>query len=174
MKPFGTAAVSRRDIRIEFTSSCDITVTVKTRPESDLSEEEFLRLAGFRGVLRAFQTFSEQAAHALGLTSLQYQTLLAIKVLGNPAPVTVKTLSASLLIKHNSTVGLVDRIEHLGLVERRQSAGDRRSVVVVLTRKGQRALDRLAAGHRLELRRVAPQLLQYARSFAQPVDVAPS
>ncbi len=135
-----------------------------------MQDEEFLRLAGFRGFLRAFHTFSEQAAHALGLTSLQYQTLLAIKVLGSPAPVTVKALSDSLLIKHNSTVGLVDRIEHLGLVERRQSTDDRRSVVVVLTRRGQRALDGLAAQHRLELRRVAPQLLRYARAFAQPVE----
>jgi DNA-binding MarR family transcriptional regulator len=132
-------------------------------------DEEFRGLASFRILLREFQYFSEQAARRLGLTSLQYQTLLAIKAHDKLGPMTVTALAQDLLIKHNSAVGLIDRIEHLGLVARRHPAGDRRSVVVELTVRGKRIVGRLATQHRIELRRVASQLGRHADRFAKPV-----
>ncbi len=134
-----------------------------------MQDEEFRRLAAFRLALRKFQCFSEQAAEALGLTSQQYQTLLAIKGHDGPDPFTVKVLSQCLLIKHNSTVGLVDRIEQLGLVARRPSEQDRRSVVVELTPAGRRTLNRLTILHRRELQRIAPELGRYFRYFAKAI-----
>lgn len=137
-----------------------------------MHDEEFRRLADFRVLLRQFQFFSEQAAQALGLTSLQYQTLLAIKAHEDLGPVTMTTLSHVLIIKHNSAVGLIDRIEQLGLVIRRHPENDRRSVVVELTPRGKRIVGRLAAQHRLELKRVAGKLGRHAGQFAKPVAVA--
>lgn len=130
-------------------------------------DEEYRKLAAFRLSLRQFQVFSEQASEALGLTSLQYQTLLAIKAHDGAGPFTVTVLSQQLLIKHNSAVGLVDRIEQLGLVVRRHCEQDRRSVVVELTPLGKRSLNRLAAKHRRELQRIAPELGRYFRDFAR-------
>ena len=130
-------------------------------------DEEFNRLAGFRMLLRQFQFFSEQASEALGLTSAQYQSLLAIKAHDGAGPLTVKVLAERLLIKHNSAVGLVDRIGQLGLVVRRHSEPDRRSVVVELTPRGKLALNRLAVKHRRELQRIAPELGRYLRHFAK-------
>ncbi len=132
-------------------------------------DEEFRRLASFRVLLREFQSFSEQAAQRLGLTSLQYQTLLAIKAHEKVGPMTVTSLAQDLLIKHNSAVGLIDRIEQLGLVARRHPESDRRSVVVELTVRGKRIVARLATEHRVELRRVASKLGRHAGQFAKPV-----
>jgi DNA-binding MarR family transcriptional regulator len=132
-------------------------------------EEEFRRLAAFRVLLRQFQFFSEQAAQALGLTSLQYQTLLAIKAHEDTGPVTMTALAQALIIKHNSAVGLIDRIEQLGLVTRRHPENDRRSVVVELTPRGKRIVGRLATQHRLELQRLATKLGRHAGQFAKPV-----
>lgn len=135
--------------------------------EQHVPQGELGRLAAFRMLLREFESFSEHASAALGLTSVQYQALLAIEALQGDAPMTVKLLAQQLMIKHNSAVGLVDRIEHLGLVVRRQSASDRRSVVVALTPRGRRAMNRIAVGHRQELHRIAPAMGRHMRHFAK-------
>lgn len=132
--------------------------------------EEFRRLAAFRVLLRQFQSFSERAARALGLTSLQYQTLLAIKTHKGSQPLTVTALAQALIIKHNSAVGLVDRIEQLGLIVRRHLESDRRHVVVEITVRGRLIVDRLAIQHRQELQRVAPELGRHMDQFAQAIN----
>lgn len=135
--------------------------------EPRVPTEELDRLAAFRMLMRQFQCFSEHASGALGLTSVQYQALLAIQSQRDGRPMTVKLLAQQLLIKHNSAVGLVDRIEHLGLVVRRPSETDRRSVVVTLTPSGERALNRIANEHRSEVRRIAPEMARHMRHFAR-------
>ncbi len=134
-----------------------------------MQDKEFRRLAAFRVLLRQFQFFSEQSARALGLTSLQYQTLLAIKAHDGTEPLTVTALAQVLIIKHNSAVGLVDRIEELGLVARRQLESDRRNVVVELTARGRRIVNRLATRHRQELRRIASEFGRYMHEFARAI-----
>lgn len=118
-------------------------------------------------LLRQFDSFSTQASAELGLTSVQYQALLTIATQQDDVPLTVKLLAQQLMIKHNSAVGLVDRIEQLGLAARRQSASDRRSVVVALTARGRRAVDRLAVRHRRALQSIAPAMGSYMRHFAK-------
>jgi DNA-binding MarR family transcriptional regulator len=131
-------------------------------------DEEFRRLAAFRLALRHFQSFSEHASETLGLTSQQYQALLSIRAYAGDDPFTVTVLAQNLLIKHNSAVGLVDRIEQLGLVARRPSPQDRRSVVVELTARGKRVINKLAIEHRRELQKMAPELVRCFRHFARP------
>ena len=134
-----------------------------------MNDDEFRLLASFRTLLREFHSFSETAAQENGLTSLQYQTLLAIKAQPDLDPVTITALAQMLIIKHNSAVGLVDRIEQLGLVTRCHPQTDRRSVVVKLTPRGNRMVDLLATRHRQELQRVSRMLAKHARRFAAPI-----
>ncbi len=126
-------------------------------------------MATFRMLLRQFQSFGEQASAAVGLTSVQYQALLAIETRQGGLPLTVKRLAQLLLIKHNSAVGLVDRIAQLGFAARQRSASDGRSVVVELTPHGRLALNRIAAQHRLELQGIAADMGRHARHFAKPL-----
>ena len=55
-------------------------------------------------------------------------------------------------------VGLVDRAEGAGLVERRPDQGDHRVVRVRLTADAEERISRLSALHLVELRRLGPLL----------------
>jgi DNA-binding MarR family transcriptional regulator len=78
----------------------------------------------------------------LGLTYPQYVALL---VLWERGDTTVKDLGTALMLDSGTLSPLLKRLEAAGFVERRRSAEDERSVVVVLTPAG-RALKRRAVG----------------------------
>ncbi len=132
-----------------------------------LDASEYEVLAAFRYTLRHFLSFSEMAAAEVGLAAQQYQALLAIKGCPGRNALTINELANLLLIKHNSAVGLVDRLESEGLVRRSIALEDRRKVNVRLTRKGVRVFERLAAVHRDELRRIGPRLGEFLEYFSQ-------
>jgi|SRR5579872_2198611 len=122
-----------------------------------LTAEDYALLAEFRRLLRRFLVFSERQAAEVGLASQQHQALLAIKGHRPGAP-TVGDLAERLAIRHNSAVGLVDRLVHAGYAVRRSDRADRRQVSLALTRKGEAILQKLTGPHRAEMRRMAPLL----------------
>ena len=126
------------------------------RHSAHLDAGEYQQLASFRFALRGFLRFSEAAAEKVGLTAQHYQALLAVCARGDR--VTINDLAEQLLIRHNSAVGLVDRLSTQGLVAREPSPQDGRKVYLRLTAKGDRVLQKLAEVHREELRRIGPQL----------------
>jgi DNA-binding MarR family transcriptional regulator len=123
-----------------------------------LTREDFEHLLAFRTSLRRFQRWSEDQAKAAGLTHVQHQLLVAIK--GHPGglPPTVSELADYLLLRHHSTVELVDRAEAAGLVRRVADLRDARLVRVRLTPKGERILTELTAAHLVELHSLAAVL----------------
>jgi DNA-binding MarR family transcriptional regulator len=123
-----------------------------------LAKAEYEALAAFRYTLRRFLDFSQGAAETAGLTAQQHQALLAIKGYPGRAVVSVGELAERLAIRHNSSVGLTDRLVAQGLIERRHDAVDRRLVLLALTPKAERLLAALSAAHRDELRRLRPTL----------------
>jgi len=139
-----------------------------TRARPALDPGEYEALAAFRYTLRHFLSFSEAAAAEVGLAAQQYQALLAIKGCAGRDSVTINELASLLLIKHNSAVGLVDRLESEGLVKRSIAPEDRRKVNVRLTRKGVRVFERLAVAHRDELQRIGPKLSEFLEYFSRP------
>ena len=130
-----------------------------TRPSPrELTHADYRRLSDLRYLLRQFLTFSESAAEAAGLPPHQHQALLAIKGFPDGTEVTVGALADRLGIKHNSAVGLVDRLAKAGFVRRERDASDRRRVSVALTAKAERLLASLTRVHRDQLKRIAPTL----------------
>src|SRR5262245_16083828 len=83
-----------------------------------VSRVEYEALAALRFGLRQFLRFSEEAAHAAGITPQKHQALLAIKGFPGRSRVTVGELAERLQIRHHSAVGLVDRMEAEKLVAR--------------------------------------------------------
>src|SRR3954469_23686908 len=123
-----------------------------------LSSADYERLASFRYALRSFLHFSESAAARVGLTGQQYQALLVVRSFGERAPVSINDLAQQLLIRHNSAVGLADRLVAQGLMVRERAPEDRRKVRLRLTSKGDQVLRRLASIHRLKLLRIGPEI----------------
>ena len=125
---------------------------------STVSDSDYEHLLGFRDQLRRFLHWSEQQALDIGITPAQYQLLLAIRghVGGSP---TIGDVADHLLLRHHSAVGLVDRAELAGLVERHTDPDNLRVVRLRLTKLGARHLQRLAAAHLEQLRRPESALI---------------
>jgi DNA-binding MarR family transcriptional regulator len=116
-----------------------------------MTMRQYRALADFRYELRRFLRYSEELTRRHGVTPLQYQLLLQVKGYPDREHATVGELAERLQAKHHGAVALVSRCEDAALVTRRVSAEDRRAVVVKLTPKGERLLERLARLHRNEL-----------------------
>ena len=133
--------------------------------------QDYRVLADFRYQIRRFLRFSEQAAAAEGLEAQQHQFLLTIRAETDADPPTIGQIADRLLIHHHSAVGLADRLEERGLVERLRGAGDRRTVRLRLTRQGAEILERLSALHSKELRQSGPDLVAALEHLLEGVTV---
>ena len=130
----------------------------KAERRFNLHTADYARLAAFRQGLREFLRFSEEAADRVGLLTQHYQAMLVLRACPEGFTVTINDLARQLMIKHNSAVGLVDRLAKQGLVRRSVSASDRRKVELQLSARGRQVLAKLAANHRRELGRIGPEL----------------
>ena len=135
-----------------------------------LSKSQYEMLAAFRYALRQFLHFSEEAAHAAGITPQQHQALLAVKGFPGRDCVTVGELAERLQLRHHSAVGLVDRLVAERLMARSPSARDRRQVCVQLTLRGENVLGRLSSAHNEQLKRIAPGLILRLKQLAEVDD----
>ena len=75
-----------------------------------------------------------------GITEQQWRVL---RVLSDVDAIPLGQLADVTLIPAPSLVGIVDRLQTAGLVERRPAKGDRRVVLVQISQVGQERLDRL-------------------------------
>jgi len=129
------------------------------RSSAAMTQRQYRALADFRYELRRFLRYSEQLARGVGVTPLQYQLLLQVKGYPGREQATIGELAERLQAKHHGVVALVSRCEEAGLVAKRTSDADRRAVLVELTSKGERLLERLARLHRNELLAIQKRLL---------------
>lgn len=138
-----------------------------SRNSSDLDGPEYQQLEEFRFQIRRFLNFSETAARACGIEPQQHQALLVLKGWRTGALPTIGDIAERLLLKHHSAVGLVDRLQALGLLTRQVNPDDARQVLVRLTSKGERILHKLSIAHRTELEETAPKLTAILRSITR-------
>lgn len=120
-------------------------------------DSRFRALAEFRYHIRQYLNFSDQSAKAAGLEPRQYQLLLAVKGLPHDTSPSVGILSEQLGTRHHSTVELINRAERNGLVQRFREGN---FVLVRLTGKGQRTLERAVDKRVRELRVAGPKLVK--------------
>ncbi len=132
----------------------------------ELTDQQYAQLLAFRDGLRSFLAWSAGQARQVGITAPQHQLLLAIR--GHGGAPTVGEVAEHLLLRHHSAVGLVDRAERAGLVERDASDGDRRVVRLRLTTDGEDKLAALAAAHIEELSRLAGSSVSLWSGAAAP------
>ena len=113
---------------------------------------DYRALAALRYRIRLFLCEGDAAARRVGLEPQQYLLLLALRGLPEGTEATVQALAERLLLKHNSTVELIDRLETRGYACRIPSREDRRCVLVKLLPHGEKLAERVARERLSELR----------------------
>jgi DNA-binding MarR family transcriptional regulator len=117
-----------------------------------ITEKEYRALGELRYLIRRFLQEGDVTAKQAGLEPQQYLLLLAIRGLPPGQEATISTLANRLLLRHHSTVELVDRMEAHGYVRRLRDREDRRQVLVSVQPRGARLLERVVKKRIIELR----------------------
>ena len=95
-------------------------------------------------VMTLNRRFAREAARALeplGLELFEYDVLSALRRQGQPFALPATTLARETDLSPGAMTNRIDRLEERGLVERQPDPVDRRSVIVRLTRQGQKLID---------------------------------
>jgi len=93
-------------------------------------------------IRRVFQVVNDKSKQAERETGITGPQLWAIKIIGDLSPVRVSDLAARMYLNPSTIVGILDRLESRGLVQRNRSDDDRRVVRVLLTDVGKELLVR--------------------------------
>jgi len=123
------------------------------------------RLAEFRFQLRRFLHVSQAAAERVGLHNQQYQMLQCVRGMPEGILPTIANVAERMLLKHNSTVELVDRTIEQGLLRRLSDEADHRRILLRVTPQGERILTTLAEFHTRELEQSGPELVRVLDSI---------
>ena len=126
-----------------------------------IDRQRYLGLANFRYAVRRFLAASERLSADSGITTQQYQAMLVIAAAAEPQA--MKDLAEELMLQPHAAVQMVDRLQKLGLAERRATPMDGRVVLVALTDKGETLLDDLAARHLVEILKQEPRITEALR-----------
>jgi DNA-binding MarR family transcriptional regulator len=90
---------------------------------------------------RSFLREATQALEPVGLELWEYDVLSALRRQGEPYSLPATTLARETDLSSGAMTNRIDRLEDRGLVSRHPDEDDRRSVIVRLTRKGQKVID---------------------------------
>lgn len=110
------------------------------RPELDTTA-----MAVFGRVYRLAQVAGDEVARAYsqhGIGRPEFDVLATLRRHGAPFQLSPGALAAAMMLSSGGTTARLDRLEQFGLVRRESDPHDRRGVVVVLTARGKRVVDR--------------------------------
>ena len=124
---------------------------MENQMDVSLEESKLRSLAEFRFQMRKFLSFSEMASERCGIPAQQYQLMQVIAAMPDEQQSSITYLAERMILRHNSTVELVDRAERAGLVRRESDPTDMRRSLVHLTPEGEKILQQLVAEHLSEL-----------------------
>ena len=89
----------------------------------------------FRGYLRVTQHMSQQFRAHFGKLNLTFPQALVLNVLGEEGPIPISALAERTGSANSTVSGIVDRLEKLGLAQRKRSEQDRRVIYVEATQQ---------------------------------------
>jgi len=93
------------------------------------------------------QRQAERWLDPLGLTWETFSVIVALRRSGNPYELNPTELQRQSLLTSGAMTNRIDRVEGLGLVERRADPQDRRGIRVRLTTRGRQIADKAIAAH---------------------------
>jgi len=114
-------------------------------PIEDFKDDPYLSLV--RPLVEAYLGFyrvGSRHIQALGLTPGQFDVIAELE---GTEGLTCAQLSQQTLTTKGTLTGILDRLEHRGLIQRGQIGGDRRAIRVQLTEKGIEMVQRVFPAH---------------------------
>ncbi|MEM1308732.1 MAG: MarR family transcriptional regulator [Cyanobacteria bacterium P01_H01_bin.153] len=93
---------------------------------------------------QAFAAYSEAHIRQFDLTSSQFDV---VATLGNTNGMSMSDIGEKTLITKGTLTGVIDRLIKKDLVMRENPPGDRRTVIVSLTNKGQQVFEQVFPAH---------------------------
>lgn len=136
-----------------------------------MDQSRLKSLAEFRFQLRKFLSFSEMASERCGIPAQQYQLMQVIAAVPEGQQASITYLAERMILRHNSTVELVDRAERAGLVGRESDPSDLRRSIIHLTPEGERILNQLVEEHIRELVPRCEHLIQALHALQGSAEV---
>ncbi len=138
----------------------------------DRAQDARAVLNALRRTIRAFRAAAQAAGETLGVSGAQH---FVLEKLADAPSLSLNDLAARTMTHKSSVSVVVSRLVEQGLVRRRRSTADGRSIVVTLTAGGKRALERApeSAQSRMvaALRRMrGGELAQFAALFERFTD----
>jgi DNA-binding MarR family transcriptional regulator len=143
----------------------DRKLTTESPAAGPVDATGYAKLAALRAGIRTYLAWAEQRAHDHDMTPAQVQLALAIRAHGDAGGPTVSELADTLLLRHHSVVGLIDRAEHAGFVARARDTEHQSRVRVRLTAEGAERLERLSGLHLQWLAEHGPDMADVWRAF---------
>lgn len=110
-------------------------------------------------IYRHIEHAADRVLAAHGLTLWQFDVLAALRRSGPPFALSASGLSRLVTLSSGAMTHRIDRLEVMGLVQRRDTPHDRRGVLIALTEKGRALIDE-----------AAPTRLEHARSLLAALD----
>ena len=95
-------------------------------------------VASLRQIIRAVDLHSRRLFERVGLTGPQLAVLLEV---GQTQPTSAGVVAKAVHLSAATVVGILNRLESQGLISRRPSKKDRRSIDVSLTKKGRKLVE---------------------------------
>lgn len=133
------------------------------------NQASYQELAAFRRALAVFSQASQRCATSRGLTPQQF-TLLVLLGAANANTLSVGEAADALLVTHHTAVGLSQRAERAGLIERQTDPLNARRTLLRLTEAGQRKLEEVTRLHIQELREPRATLIRSLERWTQALD----
>ena len=113
-------------------------------------KQERLSEAALYNIARTFTLLTrhfQRHYSTFGLTPAKLNVLMLVQHLRGSAGLSQRDIAERLIVSGSNVTGLIDRLEHDGLLARRARSGDRRVKLIAITSKGSALLDRLWPSH---------------------------
>ena len=113
-------------------------------------------------IWKAYEALQAHATRSIKDLGMCYSDFAVLECLLHKGPTPVNTIGELVSLTSGSITTAVDRLEHRGLVERRNSELDRRTRLVNLTSEGRTLIKQAFAKHEQDMERVAAASLTSA------------
>jgi MarR family 2-MHQ and catechol resistance regulon transcriptional repressor len=115
-------------------------------------------------MMKAHEAMRQHAMRHIDSLGIGFSDFAALEVLLHKGPTPVNEIGRLVRLTSGSITSAVDRLEHKGLVERRNDSSDRRARVVHLTEAGRKLIACAFADHELAMEKAAAGLASAERA----------